>query len=102
MIPALQFDNWQWLALQLTTPIVLWPPGPFTTPALINLRHLTATMDTLISLGVLAAWTNDGCELPAARLVVGAGARPRAHLPHCMSSGAEMSIFTHSMSRQAQ
>jgi P-type Cu+ transporter len=56
MIPALQFDNWQWLALQLATPVVLWGAWPFHRAAWANLRHATATMDTLISLGVLAAW----------------------------------------------
>jgi len=56
MVPPLQFDNWQWLALQLATPVVLWGAWPFHRAAWVNLRHGTATMDTLISLGVLAAW----------------------------------------------
>ncbi len=56
MIPALQFDRWQWLVLQLATPVVLWAAWPFHRAALTNLRHATATMDTLVSLGVLAAW----------------------------------------------
>ena len=56
MIPALQFDNWQWLALQLATPVVLWGAWPFHRAAWANLKHATATMDTLISLGMLAAW----------------------------------------------
>jgi Cu+-exporting ATPase len=56
MIPSLQFDNWQWLSLQLATPVVLWGAWPFHRAAWANLRHATATMDTLISLGVLAAW----------------------------------------------
>src|SRR4051794_11373422 len=56
MIPALQFDNWQWLALNLATPVVLWGAWPFHRAAWANLRHGTATMDTLISLGTLAAW----------------------------------------------
>ena len=56
MIPALQFDNWQWLALQLATPVVLWGAWPFHRAAWANLKHATATMDTLISVGVLAAW----------------------------------------------
>src|SRR3954452_6929133 len=55
-IPALQFDNWQWLCLQLATPVVLWGAWPFHRAAWANLRHATATMDTLVSLGVLAAW----------------------------------------------
>jgi Cu+-exporting ATPase len=56
MIPALQFDNWQWLALQLATPVIVWGAWPFHRAAWANLRHATATMDTLVSLGVLAAW----------------------------------------------
>jgi Cu+-exporting ATPase len=56
MVPPLQFDNWQWLALQLATPVVLWGGWPFHRAAWLNLRHRTATMDTLISLGTLAAW----------------------------------------------
>ena len=56
MIPALQFDRWQWLALQLATPVVIWAAWPFHRAAWTNLRHGTATMDTLVSLGVLAAW----------------------------------------------
>jgi P-type Cu+ transporter len=56
MIPALQFDNWQWLSLQLATPVVIWGAWPFHRAAWANLKHGAATMDTLISLGVLAAW----------------------------------------------
>jgi Cu+-exporting ATPase len=56
MISALQFDNWQWLSLQLATPVVLWGAWPFHRAAWANLKHATATMDTLISVGTLAAW----------------------------------------------
>jgi len=56
MIPTLQFDNWQWLALQLATPVVVWGAWPFHRAAWANAKHATATMDTLISIGVLAAW----------------------------------------------
>src|SRR5215208_5352529 len=56
MIPALQFDNWQWHSLQLATPVVVWGAWPFHRAAWTNLKHGTATMDTLISVGVLAAW----------------------------------------------
>jgi Cu+-exporting ATPase len=56
MIPALQFEHWQWLVLNLATPVILWGARPFHRAALANLRHATATMDTLISLGTLAAW----------------------------------------------
>jgi Cu+-exporting ATPase len=56
MISALQFRYWQWLALELATPVVLWAAWPFHVAAWKNLRHAAATMDTLISLGTLAAW----------------------------------------------
>ncbi|NUR48570.1 MAG: cadmium-translocating P-type ATPase [Hamadaea sp.] len=56
MIPALQFDNWQWAALTLAAPVVTWGAWPFHRAALLNARHATATMDTLISLGVAASF----------------------------------------------
>jgi P-type Cu+ transporter len=56
MIPPLQFDGWQWLSLQLATPVVLWGGWPFHRAAYVNARHGAATMDTLISIGTLAAW----------------------------------------------
>ena len=56
MIPALQFDYWQWLSLTLAAPVVTWGAWPFHKSAWTNLRHAAATMDTLISLGVLAAF----------------------------------------------
>jgi Cu+-exporting ATPase len=56
MIPALQFDNFQWLSLNLVTPVVLWAAWPFHQAAWANLKHGAATMDTLVSVGVLAAW----------------------------------------------
>ena len=57
MISALQFELWQWLALLLATPVVLWAGWPFHRAAWKSLRHATATMDTLVSVGTLAAWT---------------------------------------------
>ena len=56
MIPALQFRNWQWLSLVLASPVVIWGGLPFHRAAWANLRHGAATMDTLISLGTLAAY----------------------------------------------
>jgi len=56
MVPALQFENWEWPALVLATPVVVWGAWPFHRAAWANARHVTATMDTLISIGVLAAW----------------------------------------------
>ncbi|MHC3470390.1 heavy metal translocating P-type ATPase [Streptomyces sp. 7R007] len=56
MIPALQFDNWQWLALTLAAPVVVWGGLPFHRAAWTNARHGAATMDTLVSVGTLAAF----------------------------------------------
>ncbi|PIM73551.1 copper-translocating P-type ATPase [Streptomyces sp. JV178] len=56
MVPALQFDNWQWLSLTLAAPVAVWGGLPFHRAALTNLRHGAATMDTLVSLGTLAAF----------------------------------------------
>ncbi len=56
MIPALQFENWQWLALTLTAPVAVWGGWPFHRAAWANLRHRSTTMDTLVSLGVIAAF----------------------------------------------
>jgi Cu+-exporting ATPase len=55
MVPPLQFDNWQWLSLALAGPVVIWGAWPFHRAAWTNLRHGAATMDTLISVGTLAA-----------------------------------------------
>lgn len=56
MIPALQFDNWQWLSLTLAAPVVTYAAWPFHRAAWTNLRHGAATMDTLISVGTSAAF----------------------------------------------
>src|SRR5690606_37328376 len=55
-IPALQFDYWQWVSLVLATPVVTWAAWPFHRAAWTNLRHRAATMDTLVSMGVVAAF----------------------------------------------
>ncbi|MDQ3787102.1 MAG: heavy metal translocating P-type ATPase, partial [Actinomycetota bacterium] len=59
MIPAIQFTNWQWISLTLAAPVIAWAAWPFHRAAWQNLRHGAATMDTLISMGTLAAfaWT---------------------------------------------
>ncbi len=57
MIPALQFTYWQWLSLTLAAPVVVWGAWPFHKAALVNARHGAATMDTLVSIGTLAALT---------------------------------------------
>jgi Cu+-exporting ATPase len=56
MLPALQYPGWAWLAAVLATPVVLWAGSGFHRAALAGLRHRAATMDTLVSLGTLAAW----------------------------------------------
>ncbi|MDX3764661.1 heavy metal translocating P-type ATPase [Streptomyces sp. AK08-01B] len=56
MVPALQFDNWQWLSLTLAAPVVVWGGLPFHRAGWTNLRHGAATMDTLVSMGTLAAF----------------------------------------------
>ncbi|MGZ4633404.1 MAG: heavy metal translocating P-type ATPase, partial [Actinomycetes bacterium] len=55
-VPALQFQFWQWLSLTLAAPVVVWGGWPFHRAALLNARHRAATMDTLVSVGVLAAF----------------------------------------------
>jgi P-type Cu+ transporter len=56
LVPSLQVSGWEWLALALATPVVLWAGWPFHRATALNLRHGAATMDTLISIGTLAAW----------------------------------------------
>jgi len=56
MVPPLQFDGWEWVAFALSTPVVFWAGWPFHRAAFLNARHHAATMDTLISVGTLAAW----------------------------------------------
>lgn len=56
MVPALQFPNWGWVVALLSVPVVFWSAWPFHRAALINARHFASTMDTLVSIGVTAAW----------------------------------------------
>jgi Cu+-exporting ATPase len=56
MVPPLQFRNWQWASLALASPVVIWGAWPFHRAAFVNVRHGAATMDTLISVGVGAAY----------------------------------------------
>src|SRR5712692_2712647 len=63
MIPPLQFGGWEWLAFALGTPVVLWSGWRFHRAAALNARHGLATMDTLISLGTLAAWGSSSVVL---------------------------------------
>ncbi|MEU0009285.1 heavy metal translocating P-type ATPase [Streptomyces sp. NPDC006314] len=57
MVPGLQFRNWQWLCFVLAAPVAVWSAWPFHTRALRGLRHSAATMDTLVSLGVVASFS---------------------------------------------
>ena len=57
MVPPLMFDGWEWFAAALATPIVFWCGWGFHRATLMNLRHATTTMDTLVSMGTLSAWT---------------------------------------------
>ena len=86
MVPAAQFPGWQWVSLALTTPVAVWGAWPFHRAAFINARHGAATMDTLISVGVGAAylWSlyalffgdagRTGAHMGFAMLASGAGA----------------------------
>ena len=56
MVPQLQFAGWEWVAFALATPVVLWGAWPFHAAAWENAKYRAATMDTLVSVGVLAAW----------------------------------------------
>ncbi|NEM90971.1 heavy metal translocating P-type ATPase [Galbitalea soli] len=81
MIPALQFPNWQWLALALAAPVAVWGAWPFHRAAAINARHGGATMDTLISVGVIAAF---GWSLYA--LFFGMAGEPGMHMTFSLFS----------------
>ncbi|MET7283414.1 heavy metal translocating P-type ATPase [Kribbella sp. NPDC005582] len=76
MIPALQFDYWQWASLTLAFPVVTWAAWPFHKAAWTNLRHGAATMDTLIFVGVLSAF---GWSLYA--LFLGSAGEPGMKMP---------------------
>ncbi len=56
MVPTLRFDNWQWVSLTLASPVAVWAAWPFHRAAGVNARHGATTMDTLISVGVTAAY----------------------------------------------
>ena len=88
MVPALQFDYWQWLTLTLAAPVVTWGAWPFHRAALTALRHGASTMDTLVSLGVAAAF---GWSLYA--LFLGGAGEPGMSMPFTLvpsrGSGAD-------------
>ncbi len=82
MVPAWQFDYWQWVSLGLTTPVVCWGGWPFHAAAARGARHGAATMDTLVSLGTLAAF---GWSLYA--LVFGGAGAPGLRHPFSLTGG---------------
>lgn len=65
MLPAFQFPNWGWAAAVLALPVVTWAAWPFHRAAAINARHLASTMDTLVSIGVTAAYLFSAWQLAA-------------------------------------
>lgn len=73
MVMALQFPGWQWVALALTAPIVVWGGFPFHQAALNAARHGTSTMDTLVSLGTLAAFAWSTVVVVTGAVVTGTG-----------------------------
>ncbi|GAA3707233.1 heavy metal translocating P-type ATPase [Zhihengliuella alba] len=63
MVPAAQFPHWGWVAFALATPVALWSGWPFHRAAAVNARHGASTMDTLVSIGVLAAYLFSAWQL---------------------------------------
>jgi len=82
MVPAAQFTNWQWLALTLASPVVVWGALPVHSAAWTNARHGAATMDTLVSLGIIAAF---GWSLYA--LFLGDAGAPGMHMTFALLPG---------------
>ncbi|MBL1096630.1 heavy metal translocating P-type ATPase [Streptomyces coffeae] len=83
MVPALQFRNWQWLCFVLAAPVVVWSSWPFHTRAARGLRHGAATMDTLVSLGVLASFS-----WSAYALFLGGAGEPSMRMPFSLLPSA--------------
>ena len=83
MVPVLQFTNWQWLALTLASPVVVWGALPFHRAAWMNARHGASTMDTLISIGVLAAYL-----WSVWALFLGTAGQPGMTMPFSLLPGA--------------
>ncbi|MFI1074911.1 heavy metal translocating P-type ATPase [Streptomyces puniciscabiei] len=83
MVPALQFRNWQWLCFVLAAPVAVWGAWPFHTRAVRGLRHSAATMDTLVSLGVLASFS-----WSAYALFLGGAGQPGMRMPFTLVPSA--------------
>ncbi|QOV40026.1 copper-translocating P-type ATPase [Streptomyces ferrugineus] len=87
MVPAWQFRNWQWLCFALAAPVALWSAWPFHVRALRGLRHSTATMDTLVSLGVAASFS-----WSAYALFLGGAGAPGMRMPFSLLPSASDGI----------
>ncbi|KUM69883.1 heavy metal translocating P-type ATPase [Streptomyces curacoi] len=83
MVPAWQFRNWQWLCFVLAAPVAVWSARPFHLRALRGLRHSTATMDTLVSLGVVASFS-----WSAYALFLGGAGAPGMRMPFSLLPSA--------------
>ncbi|MGW1608033.1 heavy metal translocating P-type ATPase [Streptomyces sp. NPDC002285] len=83
MVPAWQFRNWQWLCFVLSAPVAVWSAWPFHVRALRGLRHSTATMDTLVSLGVVASFS-----WSAYALFLGGAGAPGMRMPFSLLPSA--------------
>ncbi|GAA1127694.1 heavy metal translocating P-type ATPase [Citricoccus alkalitolerans] len=90
MFPALQFPHWGWVALALATPVTFWAAWPFHTAAFKAARHGASTMDTLVSIGVLAAWGFSTAELLLEPVMT-------AHAGAAMSGGGMASMADHQL-----
>ena len=96
MVPSAQFPHWGWAAFALATPVVLWSGWPFHAAAARTARHGSSTMDTLVSIGVLAAWGYSTVELlldPAMTAHVGGGMADMAHHSLYFESAAVITTF---------
>ncbi|MDF4248804.1 heavy metal translocating P-type ATPase [Streptomyces sp. WMMB303] len=87
MAPSLQFRNWQWLCFVSAAPVALWSAWPFHRRALRGLRHGAATMDTLVSLGVLASFS-----WSAYALFLGGAGHPDTRMPFTLLPGASHGV----------
>ncbi|MGW6736426.1 heavy metal translocating P-type ATPase [Streptomyces sp. NPDC055013] len=87
MVPAWQFRNWQWLCFVLSAPVAVWSAWPFHVRALRGLRHSTATMDTLVSLGVVASFS-----WSAYALFLGGAGAPGMRMPFSLLPSASDGI----------
>ncbi|MBV9023952.1 MAG: cadmium-translocating P-type ATPase [Streptomycetaceae bacterium] len=84
MVPAWQFRNWQWLCFMLAAPVAVWSSWPFHVRAVRGLRHSTATMDTLVSLGVVVSFS-----WSAYALFLGGAGEPGMRMPFSLLPPAE-------------